>query len=85
MILRDGVTVEKTKCIDNGHNSDSTITGFKITAETLIVAIEQHIYIYFKSNGNYLDRESKKIKIDHGIPIHLSMTSIPKVFLVITK
>ncbi len=32
-----------------------------------------------------MSKEPKKIKLEHGIPIHISMTSIPKVFLIVTK
>lgn len=39
MILRDGATVEKAKCIDN--NGNSVINGFKINNDNLIVAIDQ--------------------------------------------
>lgn len=43
MIIRDGVTLEKNKCYDSGNNSNSAINGFKITADNLIVAIDQEI------------------------------------------
>lgn len=40
MILRDGAIIEKAKCIGNNGNN-SVINGFKITADNLIVAIDQ--------------------------------------------
>jgi hypothetical protein len=43
MILRDGAIIEKAKCIGNNTNNanNSVINGFKITADNLIVAIDQ--------------------------------------------
>lgn len=96
LVLRDGITVEKAKCMEPsqggmgtgtgmGMGTGAVISGFKITGDSLIVAVDAEIFIYFRVGGNYLGSDVRRIKIEHGIPIHISMTSIPKVFLVITK
>lgn len=56
-----------------------------MTGDSLIIAIDQYIEVYFKSNNSYLGKDPKRIKLEHGMPIHIAMTSIPKVFIVITR
>jgi hypothetical protein len=56
VIIKNGVTLEKEKCSTNGLSSTSVVNGFKITGESLIIAIDQFIEVYFKSAGSYLGR-----------------------------
>lgn len=56
IVMRDGVTMEKAKCSDVGLVSGAVVHGFKITSDSLIIAIDHFIDVYFKSGGNYLSK-----------------------------